>query len=144
MCESCLAEAENLGEIFPGVWLERATKDVVVGDFEWGAGEWGLVFYNAPFMVWSTTPRPDPFDGQSDEEINRCSEEAMEEFSQWCELAENFEVEALEFPITMTDVWRLVEAARQAPAVPYDSEADGDFAKWLFNRIGLFLKQRGA
>ena len=56
MCESCLAEAENFGEVFPGVWLERATKDVVVDEFEWNAGEWGLVFCNAPFMVWGVTP----------------------------------------------------------------------------------------
>jgi len=52
MCEQCLVNPLEFGEVFPGFWLMRARRD---GD-SWKKGQWGLVECNDPTYVWYSTP----------------------------------------------------------------------------------------
>jgi len=134
MCLQCLAEAENLGEILPGIALMRAHRDAE----GWGTGRLGLVIENDPFYVLLEEPYPDPTEGLSDEEINGLSEESWEQFCNWAEAAESFREAILLQPYKG---WILVDACIKAGWV---SETDGSVESWLFHRIGVFLRDSTA
>jgi hypothetical protein len=118
MCEQCVAEAVQHGEVLPGWVLIRASRD---GNLM-KAGQWGLVSGNDPDYVWSATPRPEP----------PCQDP---QWSAWSEEARHFEEALRADPPTG---YLLYAAARQAGFIP-----EGRFAFWLFGRLGRHLSERG-
>ena len=135
MCLQCDTEAENLGEVVPGIVLMRAMK----GCNQWEKGWYGLVESNDPFFVfdpWKHTLRPDPMFNWSDEAINASTREQTDIAWQWMEDAEKFR-EALVLEIL--EGWRLVEACKKGG---YKPESDGCPAMWLFHRLGVLAQNK--
>lgn len=72
MCEQCIVNPLSFGEVLPGIYLMRARRD---GN-EMNAGDWGLVYCNGPFFVWSgTREKPNP-------ECSYSESDMSDEFSQ--------------------------------------------------------------
>ena len=118
MCVSCNAEAIGYGEIFPGWYLVRATKNDVENNPEFPKDWWGLVEANSPSFVFETTPEVEPISG---------------DISSWCDKAAKFQEELLLSPETG---YRLVSAAIQAG---WNRKKDHNFAEWLFDRLGRMI-----
>lgn len=68
MCEQCMAETIDIGEIVPGWFLCRATQD----GWMMKAGDYGLIQCNDPDFIIPAKfkPIPDSTFNMSDEEIN--------------------------------------------------------------------------
>lgn len=119
MCEQCVTEATDHGEVLPGWILIRATRDGNIMQ----ADQWGLVSGNDPDYFWSVTPRPEPH-------------EQSAEWSAWSREALEFEKALMADPATG---YLLHSAAGQAGYVP---EGGSRFGFWLFRRLGDHLAKR--
>jgi hypothetical protein len=65
MCETCLSQCDDYGEVLPGWFLVRATKD---SGITMEAGDWGLVDCNSPSFIFEHTPIKNPIVGLTIEE----------------------------------------------------------------------------
>lgn len=120
MCEQCVTEARDHGEVLPGWKLVRASRDGNIMK----ADQWGLVSGNDPDFCWSATPRPEPPEGSP-------------EWGAWSQEAREFEAALVADPPTG---YLLYSAARQAGYVP---ESGARFGFWLFRKMGEHLAQKG-
>lgn len=131
MCEACLAECEDLGEIVPGLFLVRALKT-------WKhiqEGYYGLVRSNDPDLVWEVRPAPDPCEGMTDEEIDEAPDTLMQGFFVWDNQVGDF-VAACRDQLDMTTAYRI---GKLCEAAGYNMEEDGFLEHWLFHRMGVLL-----
>lgn len=130
MCEQCLAATIGW-DIFPsdkGPILVQATRD----GHEMKKSQWGLVFMNGPFVIWDTTPIPDPGDPP---DLDSDSEEFEELETGFLRALHSFREE---FRMTPTEGYRLYTAAVGVGFGP----GDGGFECWLFDRMGRAVKER--
>ena len=121
MCEQCVAEARDWGEVLPGWTLIRASRD---GN-TMKADQWGLVSGNDPDFWWTVTPRPRPPEGSADGRA-------------WSLDADEFEKTLVTDPATG---YLLYSAAREAG---YAGEGGVRFGFWLFARLGEHLAKQGS
>lgn len=124
MCEQCLAETITYGDPMPGISLVRATRD----GQQMKAAQWGLVVMNDPFLIFDIKPEPDPAHGWTDEQVDAAEDDHP--LWAWLEVAGAFRDTFKVDPNLGHD---LVEIGK---TLGYDRENDGDFAMWLFHRMG--------
>lgn len=118
MCESCVAETKEYGEVLPGIYLNQSTNDLVEG-FE--KDSFGLVFMNGPSFTFKEYPQVDLNPDVYNEK--------------WMVSADRFK-EELESNGSFVEIYKLVSAC---VAKGYDIHKC-DISYWLFNYLGEFLK----
>lgn len=130
MCEQCLAATIGW-RIFAsdkGPILVRATRD----GREMKTGQWGLVFMNGPFVIWDTTPIPDPGDPPDENDVSLEFEDAEGTFLR---ALHDFRGDFLMSPTEGHDLYlAAIEAG-------FDPQEDG-FECWLFDLMGRAVKER--
>lgn len=140
MCQQCMTNAQNYGELLPGWYLMRAQNDgtPMMDDKIWKAGMWGLVWSNDPLTIWSSTGTPNPafgLDDKAEEELWEANKDNEIGKRIVLDLPDDFEEAFASFsPLTGYD---LITAAMQRG---YDPEKSGDLSWWLFDWMGEFLK----
>ena len=123
MCEQCMTECLDVGEVVPGIWIIQAVKD---GN-KMKAGDYGLVYCNDPFVIWSKRPYPDP---DPLDELHDSDGWAI-----WYKDASDFRDKLLLPPETgQLLVGSCVSAG-------WDKKEHGDMAYWLYDRMGKFLEE---
>lgn len=130
MCLQCSVASVSFGEILPGWYLQRATRDDELGDDTWPKDWWALVEVNDPTFVFETTPELDPTHSVAYSDF---TEEQNKSLELWCRKARKFQNELIGPP---KDGHRLIEAAKQAG---WDRKKDPNFAEWLFHRMARIL-----
>lgn len=128
MCQQCVTDARNFGEVIPGLVLMQATRDSPHG---WRVGSYGLVRSNDPDVIWDATPIPDPTNGLSDEALNLLLDDNA--FA-WSREADKF-MQACKEQLTLTDALRIGMLCMEAGY----TLNDGLLEYWLFHRMGLLL-----
>lgn len=129
MCEQCSTDSLDIGEVVPGLSLFQAKKD----GRHMKAGDFGLVRSNDPDVTWSFRPEPDPYEGMSDEEIDRQDGVA---WAAWRDKARAFSLEC-KVQLGMTTAFRI---GLLCQAAGYDATKDGRLDFWLFHRVGLLFQ----
>jgi len=125
MCDGCVAETVNLGEVLPHWWVVQATKQSMYMEPE----DFALVWSNDPSFIWKTVPELDPVFGiESDLTIEQ--ETAADA---WLTKAMAFEKELVG---ELYDSWELVDAAIKSG---WDFQKHGRVHYWLFDRIALTI-----
>lgn len=147
MCTQCCVDAQfyvlnpdgtidNHQNFIPGWGLFRAKHDG--GDMT--AGQWGLVRANCPDFIWSVDPIPEPAHGYSNEEYEEaikdsCFKDRQDEFYH---RVEKFQDELTTSPYGFFEnCWALIDKATQ---VGFNPDQDGNFAYWLFHRMGVWIQ----
>lgn len=139
MCEQCIAETEFYGEVLPGYYLTRATKD----GWWLKAGDWCLVICNDPEFSFHTMPIKDPFDGMTDEQVDATSKEEMKRFDDFVEVCNTIGVEIAQSVLNKEPFWALHIYGKLYVAMEkagFSSEKDGDPTMWLCHRIAAFIE----
>lgn len=131
MCEQCVAQTAYYGEPLKDIGLFRATQDGSIMK----KGQWGLIEINDPFVVWTSTPRPDPMKNLSDEELEKLPNDATiwELEDDWMDFIKEFE-EAL--TLTPELGYKLVAASLEK-----GFKEDQRFSMWFFDYLGMWLKE---
>lgn len=135
MCEQCSAKTVLYGELLTGWYLVRATQDGLYMKKD----EWGLVECNDPTFSFMTTPVIDPFDGMSDEEINKVPiDEFFKKHDPFVEVSKKV-LEEMErttgFPLD--SFGRLYQSMREAG---FDQEHCGAAIYWLCNLMAKMIR----
>lgn len=133
MCECCVVDAINYGEVVPDVWLVRARK---IGSFM-QKGDWGLLFHNDPSVVWSFVPEPDPTFGMTDKQEAEFIRKSPKRKQYW------------EQTRRMHDLWDRLRLLPHEGYVlykgmlkkGYDAKKHGHVGCWLFHHLGLLVKK---
>lgn len=134
MCEQCLTWPVSFGSPLPGYTLMRARRN---GN-DWLQGEWGLVECNDPTYIWKATPTPNPVFGMTDEEEEAFLQSIPEDSKEYKRANAYCAPDDFESAIWNSPLhgYRLVSAAIKRG---YDPK-DYNFARWLFDYLGEWLK----
>ena len=141
MCECCLAETEDYGEVLPGYRLVRATCNGQLMK----ANDWGLVYCYDPDFIFTTTPIDTPLRGMSDEEMLALKEddERWEADNCFIDVAQAVSKEMLQSlertlanEIYLDVYGQLWDAMKKAG---YRTSEDGIGIYWLVAHIAQFI-----
>lgn len=129
MCECCSAATLTCGEVLPGVWLVRATRD----GHRMKEGDWGLVIQNDPFVHWGFSFEEDPAERLTDEEwgaLDPVQKELLNQSSRRVAAIQRQFGELCVFDARFG--YGLVERSKK---VGYDPETGGTYFYWLYERV---------
>lgn len=136
MCQQCITEAVEYGEIVPGFYLYKSK----VGSSKWPAGEYAIVQFNDPtfYLRGIGVPLLDPCFGKEDDEVEilLCDPAILDSFNKFCAQAELIAENFLCRPNTG---FALVTAALKAG---YDPEEDGLIEFWLLHKIACLVEKK--
>jgi hypothetical protein len=126
MCESCVAEVDEIGEFLPGFFLVRSSNNLVEG-FE--KGKFGIVIQNGPSFIFSEFPKKDP------DPDNACDDETG--WQDWTESLNRFKDE-IEGYGSFNEIYDLVAACIDCGYIT----TSGSVYFWLFDHLGKFLETK--
>jgi hypothetical protein len=132
MCDSCVAETIDIGEVLPHWYLVQATKKSDLMD----PGDYGLIWMNDASYVWAVKPELDPA-WEADHEERDTTPEENAAFQLWFDKVTEFE-DCLDGPPLVG--YKLVKACYDAGY----TASDGRLAVWLFDRLAEFLLKKEA
>ena len=127
MCEQCLTNIWNFGEVLPELWVVRARRDGEIME----AGDWGLVLCNDPSIVWEKTPLVDPTYGMSKDEKNMYWNNNPEDDPY------NFFPDRMFFDVDMDDTITIFQKATENG---YNQEQHGKLSLWLWQKVAHHIK----
>ena len=136
MCVLCV-NLTKFGEVLPGYMLARAEEDAPA--YELRRGQLALVRGSEPIATWWVEPRPDPYDGWTDEAIAADTDPARRAADRLF-LPSKF---ATEFRASLADLFTAYELGSEAVGAGYDRVRDGMLEPWLYARMGALLAQHG-
>lgn len=129
MCDLCLIDAEELGEIIPGVHLHRARKARLHAH----EGDLVIEIHGGLALTWGGDLASDPFDGMSDGDINALPPDKYRGMEAWHDLTDAFAGHCTT-NLSLNDAFDISMAAVKAG---YNRDMDGYLHCWLFHRMGL-------
>lgn len=131
MCEMCLVEPTEFGEIIPTFYLALGTKD----GQEMKSGQYAIIDGEHAVAVFPEKPWPDPFGDMTEEAIEAVSESDPRwgENHRWLAAVEKFAETCLVNPELGHELY---EGALKAG---FDRERHGWLTYWLYDRAGRML-----
>ena len=126
MCEQCNVNPLYFDDVLPGWTLIRARRQ----GYDMKVGQWGLLTMNSPDFIWTSTPKPDPTWGMSEEEEDKYNKEHPGESG--C-LPEDF-TDAF---INLDNVFQLGQACIKAG---FDPNGEIKLSYWLWNYLGCWIR----
>lgn len=136
MCESCLAGCVYLGEVLPGLHLERAIQ---AGHYL-KQGDYSLTRCNSPQIYWQITPRSLPYPEVAWDELVELEEKVDEAITNWIldarKFAEEIDAGTPDGNLCNESI-ELTIICLNAGWVPHQRPT---LFEWLFDRIGKFLE----
>lgn len=128
MCEQCVAGCIGYGEVVPGIYFVKATKD---GHYM-KAGDYGLVICNDPFVVFDIEPVIDPCFEMSDDQL--------EEFSDYSS-ADRFQSAAQKMREELAvGIWEGYRVMLGAIKAGYDQDKHGYIEMYLMHKMALMIQ----
>jgi hypothetical protein len=135
MCQQCITEAVEYGEIVPGFYLYKSK----VGSSKWPAGEYAIVQYNDPtfYLKGIGVPLLDPCFGKRDDEVDALLGDpaVLDSWNKFCTQAELMAENLLSRPNTG---FALIDAAIKAGYVP----EEGLIEFWLLHKIACLVEKK--
>lgn len=137
----CITKPLHYGEVLPGWFLMKATKNAYSNldpdGPPWKADQWALCRYDLPEYVWTVNPIKDPCFGLTDEEITRL-DISTKKFNDFEDSLFAFEKEIYANRSDPLIGYRLVDAAIQAG---YNQKIHGfRFLDWLFHYLAVWIE----
>ena len=136
MCVLCV-KMTKFGEVLPGYTLVRAEEDAL--GYSLQRGQWALVRGDMLIASWWVEPRPDPYDGWTDEAIAADTDPARRAADRLFRPGKF----ATEFRASLADLFTAYELGSEAVGAGYDRVRDGMLEPWLYARMGALLAQHG-
>lgn len=127
MCEHCIMEMDDLGEVADGLMLSVSTVDT----YDNAKGTYGLIgFGNGPDVTFITKPLKNTAFGLSEEEKKNLP---IDLDWGWDKAYSRFQQEILKAQLHWDTVYRY---GIKCAAAGYDHEVHGALEAWLFHKMG--------